>query len=143
MIFKVTTKYAICAVTYLIDNGMGRVITAKEIADKRGIPSSYLPRILGKMAKAGIIDSFHGGRDRGYRMVRDPGDISLYEVLDIFEQWSNEGCLLSPGNRDCTCNVKYCWEAIEEKMFLPLKEITVRDVCEADTEAAVKELLTG
>ena len=58
MIFKVTTRHAICAALYLAENGIDKTVTAKEISRKRKIPINYLPRILSKMAKSGIIKSF-------------------------------------------------------------------------------------
>ena len=125
MIFKVTTRHAICAAVYLAEHGADRVVTAREIARKRKIPPSYLPRILSKMAKHGIVRSFHGGKDKGYMMVRDIGSISLFEILDVFEGWSEEGCLLRPRDDDCDCPAKSCWKVIEQRMFMPLKRATL------------------
>ena len=56
MILKVTTRHAICTVIYLAENGVDRIVTAKEISSKRKIPINYLPRILSKMVKKGIIE---------------------------------------------------------------------------------------
>ncbi|MBD3392580.1 MAG: Rrf2 family transcriptional regulator [Chitinivibrionales bacterium] len=121
MIFKTTTRYAVCAALYIAQHGKQRVITAGEIAAKRGIPYSYLPRILSRLAKCGIIKSFHGGREKGYRMVRDANEISVFDVFDMFEGWSREGCLLRPANEDCMCPAHHHWKRIQEEMFAPLK----------------------
>ncbi len=142
MIFKVTTRHAICAVIYLAENGVGRVVTTGEIARQRGIPTSYLPRILGKLAKHGVIRSFHGGRDKGYQIVRELDTISLFEILDIFEGWSEEGCLLRPPERQCNCNAKYFWGAIQEQMFAPLKKLTLRTVCGQSDSTAIREVMS-
>ena len=143
MIFKVTTRHAICAAMYLAENGIKRVVTADEIANKRGIPISYLPRILSKMAKNGVIKSFHGGRERGYRVVRDLDTISLFEILDIFEGWSDEGCLLRPSDERCQCSAKYYWDTIENCMFAPLKKITLGTLCSKNTKATIKKILSA
>ena len=50
---------------------------------------SYLSKILAKMAKAGIIKSFHGGKERGYNIGKDFEKITLYDILDLFEGWSS------------------------------------------------------
>ena len=140
MIFKITTRHAVCAAVYLVEHGRDKIVTAEEIAVNRGIPASYLPRILGKMAKAGVITSFHGGREKGYRITRDVNTITLYEVLDLFEGWSGKGCLLRPVDDGCDCPAKNYWHAIQVHMFGPLKRITLGDLCNRNTSEGLKSI---
>jgi Rrf2 family protein len=143
MILKVTSRHAVCAAIYLAEYGVDRTVTAAEISRNRDLPLTYLPRILGKMAKAGIIESYHGGREKGYRMKRDVYTISLYEVFDLFEGWSMEGCLLHPSNRRCDCPAQYHWKAIEERMFEPLKNMTLGDICKRNIHSVPRRSSKG
>ena len=140
MIFKLTTRHAVCAVVYLVERGKDRIVSAEEIARNRGIPGSYLPRILGKMAKAGVIASFHGGREKGYRIARGANTITLFEILDLFEGWSEKGCLMRPLDDGCDCPAKHYWHAIQEHMFGPLKRITLGDLCNRNASEGLKSI---
>lgn len=128
MISKITTRYAICAALYLAENGTERIVTAKEISEARKIPLNYLPRILSIMVKKKIIKSFHGGREKGYRLTRDIYSVFLFEIIDIFEKWSEKGRLLREKTYTCDCPAKYCWKPIEEIIFTPLKKFSLGDI---------------
>ena len=140
MIFKLTTRHAVCAVVYLVEQGGDKIVTAEEIAENRDIPASYLARILGRMAKAGVVTSFHGGRDKGYRIARDANSITLFEILDLFERWSEKGCLMRPTHDGCDCPAKHYWHAIQERMFGPLKQITLGDLCNRNTSEGLESI---
>lgn len=135
MILKVTTRHALCALTYIVEKGMDDIVTAETIARERDIPISYLRRILSKMARHNLIKSFHGGSRMGYQMVRDPEDISLYEVMDLFEGWSGKACLLKPRQTTPKCNAHHYWEPIKDKMFSVFKKVSIALLCSGDIEA--------
>ncbi len=141
MIFKVTTRHAICAALYLARHGKDRTVAAEEIARTRGIPSAYLPRLLGRLVKRGILQSHHGGREKGYRMIRDPARITLFEVLDAFEGWSEKGCLLRPSNDTCLCPAKHHWDEIQRRMFAPLKSYSLADCLASDPNSRSSTVL--
>lgn len=134
MILKVTTRHAICAVLYLVENASGRIVTAQQISSARGIPATYLPRILGRLAKANIIRSHHGGRTKGYSVVRDPAEITLFDVLDLFEGWSDKECLMRPADPRCHCAARDRWRTIERCMFRPLKQVSIANLLEEAPE---------
>jgi Rrf2 family protein len=140
MILKLTSRYAICAAIYLVEHAVNRTVTAAEISRIRNIPFTYLPRILSKIVKAGIIQSYHGGREKGYRMVRNVHNISLFEVFDLFEGWSEKGCLLDPGDNRCECPAPHHWKTIQERMFEPFKDTTLGDVCKRNGNSAFKRM---
>jgi Rrf2 family protein len=54
--------------------------SAKDIADAYRIPLPLLSKVLQKMAKAGLLIS-EQGTNGGYRLARDPQDISALEVI--------------------------------------------------------------
>ncbi len=50
------------------------------ISEKHGIPLKYLPQILLQLKRMGIAKSIRG-KNGGYVLARDPGEISLGELV--------------------------------------------------------------
>lgn len=132
MILKKTTRHAVCAAVYLARHDSDRSVPAREIAEARRIPAAYLPRILGRMARAGLLESSRGGTEPGFRLARPPEEVSLYEILGIFEQWTADECLLKPYASPPQCPAAHCWSRIRDEMFRPLKEHSLKDLCQAE-----------
>jgi Rrf2 family transcriptional regulator, cysteine metabolism repressor len=59
-------------------------IRVKDIADTCHIPERYLVQILLQLKAAGLVHSARGSSG-GYRLARDPREISLGEVLGVIE----------------------------------------------------------
>jgi FeS assembly SUF system regulator len=55
-------------------------LSAKEVADRCGIPLPILSKLLQKLGKSGFLTSAYG-TNGGYRLARDPRDISALEVI--------------------------------------------------------------
>ena len=78
---KLTKKadYGLIALKHLAVNAPGSS-SAKEIADTYGIPAALLSKILQNLVKNGFLRSEHG-TNGGYKLARDPRDITAYEVI--------------------------------------------------------------
>jgi Rrf2 family protein len=61
-----------------------KLISAKEISQREGIPIKYLEQILLNLKLAGFIDSQQGIKG-GYSLTRPPEDITLGEVIRSIE----------------------------------------------------------
>ena len=84
----------------------------REIAAQMNIPLRYTPQILGMLAKAGLAES-RAGRDGGYRLTRDPADISLLEVVEAVEgELCLDHCTISGGpcRSEQLCALHPAWE---------------------------------
>jgi FeS assembly SUF system regulator len=55
-------------------------LSAKEVADRSGIPLPILSKLLQKLGKSGFLVSAYG-TNGGYRLARDPREISALEVI--------------------------------------------------------------
>jgi len=77
------TDYAIRCVLYLSEL-YDEVVMVKEIAKAKKIPREFLSKILQKLAKAGIVESFRGIKG-GFRLAKRPEDINLLEVIEAIE----------------------------------------------------------
>lgn len=76
--------YAIRVVTYLSQAKLTEVVGAKIIADHESITLPFLLKLLRKLTKAGIIQSFRGTKG-GYALTKPPEKISLKEVIEAID----------------------------------------------------------
>lgn len=58
--------------------------TRVELAEAQDIPGKFLETILGDLRRAGLLES-HRGSSGGYRVTRDPAEISLADVIRATE----------------------------------------------------------
>jgi Rrf2 family protein len=58
----------------------GQELCANDIAEHHNLPASYTAKILGQLARAGLLRSDRG-RHGGYTLARAPESITLLEVL--------------------------------------------------------------
>jgi len=82
MQYSVGVEYALHCLVYLIPKGSK--IGIKELAFFQGIPVTYLSKIFTKLANAGIVTSVPGVKG-GFKLARDPDDISFWEVVEAVE----------------------------------------------------------
>ena len=75
--------YAVRAVLHLARNGDKRVAT-NVIADEQNIPPSFLAKIVSQLSIAGLLHTSRGARG-GVTLARDPGEISLLEVIEAID----------------------------------------------------------
>ncbi|MEC4272940.1 Rrf2 family transcriptional regulator [Adlercreutzia sp. R25] len=75
-----TTEYALRFLLYLAASGG----TAKsyDISREMGIPRDFLIVIAQPLRAAGVVESV-AGRNGGYRLARDPGEVSFAEVREL------------------------------------------------------------
>ncbi len=128
MQFSTTSDYAIRTVLYLALNGE-RSCTANEIEKEMAVPSLYLSKVTKQLRQTGILEAGRGNGG-GYRLIKDPEQISLYDILSLTEQTMEiNGCL--EDERFCsrcataTCPVRRVYAQINATVAAALKETTV------------------
>lgn len=106
-------EYGLTAMIYLAQQPPTTVLTLNQIAEARDLPAGFLAKILQKLVRHGLLQSFRG-RQRGYSLARDASEIKVRELLeaiegpDLFERcifWGrrcgdSNPCLLHAGWRD-------------------------------------------
>ena len=79
------SQYACLAMLQLAqDYSSGETAPVRRIAERHGIPSTFLVQILHDLKRAGLTVSTRGASG-GYRLSRPPIDITLADVVDVFE----------------------------------------------------------
>lgn len=78
-------KYAIRALQYIARHkDEQRAIMSSEIAEKEHIPKKFLEAILHELKNNQFLTSKRGSSG-GYKLIKDPKDISLTEVMRIID----------------------------------------------------------
>lgn len=61
-----------------------RLLKSREIAEKQNIPLKYLEQIINILKKRGLVISVRGA-EGGYRIARDPREITVFQILTALE----------------------------------------------------------
>src|SRR5690349_2284400 len=89
------SEYALVALAFLAEQP-GRLASAREIAEARGLPIALLMNILKNLQGHGLLSSGRGVKG-GYQLARDLGRLSLYELIAVVE------CSGHSTDGDCGC----------------------------------------
>jgi len=84
---RITAKadYAVRAAAELAaEAGSDRPMKGETIATNQGIPQKFLENILADMRQAGLVKS-QRGVDGGYRLAKDPAEVSVADVIRAVE----------------------------------------------------------
>lgn len=106
-LFSQRVGYAVHALCYMANSPNGCLATASELADWMrqvwpGTSETYLADIIRRLVPGGILAS-QRGIFGGYRLARDPEEISLRDVVALLEGFSLSRCALTPNGK---CNLQ-------------------------------------
>ena len=76
--------YAVRAVLYLARLGQSERAATSQVAQEQNIPPSFLAKIISQLSIAGLLHTSRGARG-GVTLAREPGDISLFEVIEAID----------------------------------------------------------
>jgi Rrf2 family protein len=135
------TDYAVRALLELAVAGDGPV-KGERLAESQAIPLKFLENILTDLRHAGIIRAQRGA-EGGYWLARDPGDVTVGEVIRAVD-----GPLASvrgeaPENvayEGAAQNLRTVWVALRASMRSVVDEITLEDVVNDRLPSRVRRL---
>jgi Rrf2 family transcriptional regulator, cysteine metabolism repressor len=78
------SEYACLAIIDLAENYEQGLVKCDEIATRKKLPKKFLDQILFILRNAGYIKSKRG-INGGYRLAKDPADITLAEIIRIMD----------------------------------------------------------
>lgn len=98
MIHQKTSQNAIAAMSRLAElyNSPDTVASSRDIAESRNLPVPIVAKILTELSRAGLITG-SPGPGGGYRLARKPAEISLWDVVSLFERETDAACPYGPG----------------------------------------------
>lgn len=125
-----TAEHALRAVLYLARTSNGAPMPADRIAEGLGAPANYMAKTLRGLSERGVLVGIRGPNG-GYRLARDPAELSLATVIEAFDvPWRPVVCLL--GDRPCDaedpCEAHQCWSGMARRAREPLRSTTVADL---------------
>jgi Rrf2 family protein len=131
MVFSASTTHALRAVAWLAAHGGGEAVMGGELARKLGLPRDYLTKVLGALARKGVLTASRGVNG-GYRLARPAERIRMVEVIEPFEgKKVRPGCVLRP-ERPCrdsaACSAHAAWGDMKRSYRRFLEETTVADI---------------
>ncbi len=115
-----STRYALYAAMEMAEAGPERPVRVTEIAERYRIPESALAKVLQQMVRSGIALGTRGVGG-GYRLARPPAEVTVLEIIEIFEPpRSLESCLLADSGEDrCEgmpeCRLRRLFDEVEEQ----------------------------
>lgn len=104
--------------------------SAKEMADSYGIPLPLLSKVLQKLARTGFLRSVQG-TNGGYRLARDPHQITTLEVIRAIDgPVLLTACLTEHGKCEHQerCSVRQPLRKVHEGILRLLHSITIADI---------------
>ena len=121
MKFTQETDYAFRVVQNFAQLEPEAYLTAFEMSDKESIPYRFLLRVLGKLKKAGIIQS-RQGVDGGYRLAKPAANVTLLDVVTAVEgevkinRCLKDESLCNAGNAP-ECRVHRTLAAVQQRLL--------------------------
>lgn len=82
--FSQTTEYAVRAVVMLAHMKKESLVGSKELAERAKVPTSYLPKLMKNLVKAGIVES-RRGVGGGFSLLKSPDEITILDIVNAVE----------------------------------------------------------
>lgn len=126
-----SSEYAIRALTYLaLQKEKDRFYLARDMAEELSIPAPFLGKVLQPLVARGLLAS-QRGRKGGFKLVQDPREVSLFEIVDAEEHLGRPRvCFL--GQAECTderaCPMHEYWKESHTSFLEELAGTTLQDL---------------
>jgi Rrf2 family cysteine metabolism transcriptional repressor len=78
------SEYGVLAVIDLACTYGSGPVSAREIAERRGIPPRFLEQLFVSLRRAGIVTAVRGARG-GFALTRPPAEITVLDVVEALE----------------------------------------------------------
>jgi len=113
-----STRYALYSSMEMARVWPDERVTVGEIAQRYGISETALAKVLQQLVRAGISIGSRGVGG-GYRLAREPGRVTVLEVIDAFESRRGDvQCLLDDRPGECRdfdgCRLRRLFDEVEE-----------------------------
>ena len=125
-----SSEYAIRALAHL-GTVQGRPwMLSRAIAEELGMPPPFLGKVLQTLTAVGLLES-QRGRGGGFRLVREPETVSLFEIVEPFDHLADRKlCVL--GQKLCgddhACPLHHAWKATRDTFLTALRTTSLADV---------------
>lgn len=130
---KISTKgrYALRMMLDIAQHQSQGAVALKDVAERQNISKKYLEQIALVLSQAGVL---HGARGHqgGYRLVGEPGDYTVCDILEKMEGSLHPVACLDHAPNACErcngCETLYIWEGLDRMIRQYLSSMTIQDV---------------
>jgi len=133
--------YAVRAIVHLATKSDGEMTTIAEIAERQGIPASFLAKVMQALSRGGIVNA-HRGKSGGFSLVDAPENVTIRMIVEAVEGPINlNRCLLKPGecDRDFFCGAHPVWREAQDALFAVLDKYTAAEMAKSQIENIRKQ----
>lgn len=124
------TDYATVVMTVLAAHqgaAPGSVLSAPELAERAGLETPTVAKVLKPLAQAGLVAATRGASG-GYRLARAADAIGLIEIVEALEgPLGMTECTVHAGNCgiEDSCGVRANWNRINDVVIDALRSVTL------------------
>lgn len=131
MLVSTRGRYALRVTEDLAEHKSDGYIPLKVISERQDISLKYLESIMTDLKTAGLITGIHG-KGGGYKLVKEPKEYSVKEILSATEtSIAPVACLSDKVNtckrKDC-CKTLPIWETINRMIDDYFSSVTLEDI---------------
>ena len=132
MMVSTRGRYALRVMIDLAEHNNGKFIPLKDIAERQEISEKYLEQIIGRLSKAGLVQSARGAQG-GYKLTKAPSECTVGEILRVLEgDLAPVACAASVHPALCPrlddCVTTEVWRRIGEAINNVVDNITLADL---------------
>lgn len=126
------TRYGLRALVYIAEETMKddeKLVRIKEISENQKLSVQYLEQILFKLKKSNIIIGKRGPNG-GYKLSKNPKNISILEIFQILET-DIRVVMCDKHSKNCVrtdCKTLYLWEKLDVALSKILEETTLAEL---------------
>ena len=130
---KISTKgrYALRMMIDMAQHQKNGPVALKDISERQNVSKKYLEQIALVLSRDGVMQGTRGHQG-GYRLIAEPKDCSVYDILESVEGSMHPVACLDHAPNDCErcngCETLYIWQGLDEVIQNYLRGITLQDV---------------
>lgn len=131
MMISAKSRYALRVMVDLAQHNSEEFIPVKEIAARQGISLKYLESIMTVLTKGRMLESA-SGKGGGYRLIRQPAEYRVIDILRLIEGNLAPVACLCEGMKKCDnsaeCTTLPFWKGLEDAINSYLEQHTLADL---------------
>lgn len=103
-------------------------VLLKDVAKRQEISLKYLDHIFSALKSSGLIKS--SGRGKGYILSKPPSKITIYNIVEAFEDSNLVGCVDEPNicRRSRLCGARTLWNKLSFVFKKELRSTSLQDL---------------
>lgn len=124
------TDYAVVTLTRMA-GAPGETFTAPRLAGETAVPIPTVAKLMKQLSKGGLVTSQRGAAG-GYTLSRQPGAITVAEVIEVMEGPISLTACVEGADESCSvvalCPMSGNWNKVNQVIHEALKGLTLADM---------------